>query len=140
MWQIPAQSGLAATVSRYDDLIKAHQLQSGVVHGDGWFLPFHRLHMYAHEKLLREECGYEGAQPYWDEEADAGRFTQAEIFDTELGFGGTGRVGDRCITDGPFANYTVCPPPPPRPTTFPVDLTVGNSSTPAPATKTPITA
>ncbi|KAI5852015.1 hypothetical protein BZA05DRAFT_445177 [Tricharina praecox] len=107
MWQIPAQSGLAATVSRYDDLIKAHQLQSGVVHGDGWFLPFHRLHMYAHEKLLREECGYEGAQPYWDEEADAGRFTQAEIFDTELGFGGTGRVGDRCITDGPFANYTL---------------------------------
>lgn len=107
MWHLPAKSGLTAAVSRFDDLIKAHQNQSSLVHGDGWFLPFHRLMMHAHERLLRQECGYTGAQPYWDEEADAGRFSRSEIFDAEFGFGGDGTGRGGCVETGPFANYTL---------------------------------
>jgi tyrosinase len=107
MWQIPAKTGLPASKTRFDDLVKAHQIQADLVHNDGWFLPFHRLHMHAHERLLREECGYTGAQPYWDEEADAGHFTASELFDPTLGFGGDGTGAEGCIQTGPFANYTL---------------------------------
>jgi len=107
MWHVPARSNLTAAVSRFDDLIKTHQIQSNVVHHDGWFLPFHRLLMHAHERLLREECGYNGAQPYWDEEVDAGAFSSSIIFSAENGFGGNGAGEGRCIQTGPFANYTL---------------------------------
>lgn len=33
----PAQTGLTAAVTRFDDLIKAHQVQAVVVHGDVGF-------------------------------------------------------------------------------------------------------
>jgi tyrosinase len=29
----------------------------------GAFLPFHRLYLFAHETLLRNDCGYKGYQP-----------------------------------------------------------------------------
>ena len=68
--------------------------------------------MHAHERLLREKCGYTGAQPYWDEERDAGAFAASDLFDPVLGFGGNGvgaggAGGDGCIATGRFANYTV---------------------------------
>lgn len=47
----------------FDDLIAVHQVQGYDVHQDGLFLPFHRLMLHAHEKLLRDVCGYEGRQP-----------------------------------------------------------------------------
>jgi tyrosinase len=62
--------------------------------------------MWTHEHQLRTLCSYEGAQPYWYEQMDAGHFSNSSLFDPVYGFGGDGRVGDRCITDGPFANYT----------------------------------
>ena len=43
---------------------------------------------------------------YWEETLDAGNFSSSIIFDSVLGFGGNGRAGDGCITDGPFSNYT----------------------------------
>jgi hypothetical protein len=71
-------------------------------------------HMHAHEKLLREECGYMGAQPYWDEAKEAGKFSKSKIFDPVYGFGGdgTGKGADGsgsggCIETGRFASYTV---------------------------------
>lgn len=81
---------------------------------------------------MREECGYKGAQPYWDwtldiETPDA--FIQSPIFDEVLGFGGNGpwipfnasdftqpsaplgdvpgRTGGGCITNGPFASIAL---------------------------------
>ncbi|KAI5843080.1 hypothetical protein DFP73DRAFT_95413 [Morchella snyderi] len=101
----PAQTGAEGAVSRYDDLLGAHQRQAGWIHNTAWFLPWHRLYMRAHERLLREECGYQGAQPYWDEPRDAGRFSGAGIFDAQEGFGGGGDGEEGCIRDGPFADY-----------------------------------
>ncbi|KAI5805056.1 hypothetical protein EDC01DRAFT_610472, partial [Geopyxis carbonaria] len=109
MTQRDAQTGAPGAVSRYDDLIAVHQLQAPWVHLDGWFLPFHRYYMWTHEQLLRTDCGYTGAQPYWDETRDAGDFAASAVFRGDAtGFGGNGagNEGD-CVRDGPFANYTL---------------------------------
>ncbi|KAK4161064.1 hypothetical protein QBC43DRAFT_380935 [Cladorrhinum sp. PSN259] len=76
-----------------------------IAHSAGQFLPFHRLYVRAHEHALFQECGYTGAQPYWDETLDAGAFSQAIIFDDDVGFGGDGVGPSKCIQTGPFANY-----------------------------------
>ncbi|PUU73227.1 hypothetical protein B9Z19DRAFT_1135605 [Tuber borchii] len=109
------RTGLPETRTLFDDLIAVHQTQAGNVHNDGWFLPFHRLHMHAHELLLRSECGYTGSQPYWDEAHEAGQFTQSPVFrKDDTGFGGDGVLLDgdtnpsqKCVRDGPFAGYTL---------------------------------
>lgn len=88
-------------------------------HQQGYFLPFHRLILHAHETLLREECGYRGAQPYWDESPEAGNFTSSSVFSATTGFGGDGsreagtvtwtlgviHHSAGCIIDGPFKDY-----------------------------------
>lgn len=64
--------------------------------------------MHAHETLLREECGYSGVLPYWDQQADlaAAPLNASAIWDAKTGFGGI--VGDEnnCVIDGPFVNIT----------------------------------
>lgn len=89
-----------------------------MVHDVGAFLPWHRLYMRVHELLLQSECGYTGAQPYWDEQADYAAIEAGSIglggsavFDPDTGFGGNGTElddsGDACVADGPFANVTL---------------------------------
>ncbi|KAI4678830.1 hypothetical protein J4E81_010558 [Alternaria sp. BMP 2799] len=89
----------------------------------GHFLPWHRLFTSYYERILREECEYSGAQPYWDWTLDtpASKFVQSPIFDATYGFGGNGplvpfntsnnevpgRTGGGCVQDGPFVNMTV---------------------------------
>lgn len=80
----------------------------------GAFLPWHRLFVRAHEILLQQECGYTGAQPYWDEVSDVEQinngtlaFEELAVFDPDTGFGGNGLDGNGCITDGPFADLTL---------------------------------
>ena len=59
----PTRTRLPGARMLFDDLIAVHQVQGYDVHQDGLFLPFHRLMLHAHEKLLRDVCGYEGRQP-----------------------------------------------------------------------------
>lgn len=88
----------------FDDMQAVHQIQSGHIHSSGHFLPFHRYHMWAHETLLREACGYTGAQPWWEEQRDAGKFALSPIFSPNTGFGSaTGTGESSCVVDGPFA-------------------------------------
>jgi tyrosinase len=77
--------------------------------------------------MLRAECGYRGAQPYWDWTLDASveTFASSPVFDSVYGFGGNGpfvpyndsttevagRSGGGCVMDGPFKNLTVHPGP-----------------------------
>jgi len=56
---------------------------------------------------MRNECGYKGPMPYWDEGADAMNLKASTIFDPKTGFGGDGKGIYRCINDGPFANLTL---------------------------------
>lgn len=106
--------------SRYDDLLYTHIQQTFSIHYVGHFLPWHRYLVATYEHILRAECGYEGAQPYWDWTLDVGTddaFVSSPVFDPELGFGGNGpyvegnasdpfavpgRTGGGCVADGPF--------------------------------------
>lgn len=111
-------------ISRYDDLVATHINQTMSIHFVGHFLPWHRLFTAYYEKLLRDECGYRGAQPYWDWTLDtpASKFLSSPIFDATHGFGGNGplttpynasnnevpgRTGGGCVKDGPFKDMTV---------------------------------
>ncbi|TFK35809.1 hypothetical protein BDQ12DRAFT_634639 [Crucibulum laeve] len=111
--------------SRYDDFIATHILQTFSIHYVGHFLPWHRFFTAVYEKALRSECGYKGAQPYWDWTLDVppnGQFAASPVFDANYGFGGNGpfvevpsdnpfsvpgRTGGGCITNGPLKDMVV---------------------------------
>lgn len=60
--------------------------------------------MLAHEHALRDECGYVGYQPYWEETVDMDDLASSAVFDPATGFGGQ---GGECLDDGPFAGLTI---------------------------------
>jgi len=101
----PASQKLSAAKTRFDELQAVHQIETSWTHWVGAFLPFHRLFLFAHETLLRDDCGYKGHQPYWHEPKDAGNFLYSDLLDPETGFGGNGSGSKDCITNGPFKNY-----------------------------------
>ncbi|KAK7577919.1 hypothetical protein V3481_016454 [Fusarium oxysporum f. sp. vasinfectum] len=107
LMQLPAQTGINGTVTRFDDMNAMHQVQAKIIHLVAQFLPFHRLYLYVYEQLLREECGYKGPTPWWDETRDAGNFMGSPLLDPHTGFGGNGTDPDGCVIDGPFANTTL---------------------------------
>jgi tyrosinase len=66
--------------------------------------------LYIYETALIYECGYNGAQPFWDwtlddPENNGAQFNNSPIFDPVYGFGGNGENGS--VTPGPFpdGNY-----------------------------------
>lgn len=114
--------------SRYDDFIVVHMNQSLVIHGTSNFLTWHRVFTAYYETALREECGYEGAQPYWNWGKSAFDPINSPIFDgSASSLGGNGKFaphnctdalqngkncipagqGGGCITSGPFSNMTI---------------------------------
>ncbi|KAL2863121.1 tyrosinase family protein [Aspergillus lucknowensis] len=120
-------SGLEGAVNRFDDFQAVHSSQTPSIHWVGHFALWHRYFVATYEKALREECGYTGAQPYWNWSKDASTDSEsAAIFETEIfdschGFGGngayveitdpaenpfnlTGRTGGGCVQDGPFTS------------------------------------
>lgn len=106
----PKKVDIEGTENLWDQIQWAHIVQSNDIHGVGQFLPWHRYYMRAHELLLQQECGYTGAQPYWDEQrdADAGPLEEASVWGSgDLSFGTGGREGDGCVDDGAFANTTL---------------------------------
>lgn len=67
--------------NRYNDFVGGHLQLTPFVHADGLFLPFHRFYVHLYEKALREECGYTGAQPYWDWTLSYRDPRQSAVFD-----------------------------------------------------------
>ncbi|KAF2036232.1 Di-copper centre-containing protein [Setomelanomma holmii] len=56
----------AGARSRYDDFVVTHILQTMSIHGTANFLAWHRYYLLAYEDTLRNECGYNGYQPYYN--------------------------------------------------------------------------
>ena len=96
----------------------------------GNFLSWHRYFTWIWEKALREECGYEGYQPYVNWGKYAHDIVGSPLFDgSETSIGGNGEYaphngtgipsndnpviylppanGSGCVTTGPFKNMTV---------------------------------
>lgn len=98
----------APSTSRYEDLVRTHQLLTNEVHMNGVFLLWHRYYLHAFETALRADCGFDRPLPWWDETLDAGAFNQSSVFTPEL-FGSLPSSVDGsgvCVTDGRFANLT----------------------------------
>lgn len=111
-------------LSRYDDLVYTHIQQTFSIHYTGHFLPWHRYMVAVYESMLRSECNYAGAQPYWDWTLDtpANKWASSPVFDPVTGFGGNGvptptdpndpfavpgRTGSGYVVDGPFTGRSV---------------------------------
>ncbi|KAH7308450.1 hypothetical protein B0I35DRAFT_360478 [Stachybotrys elegans] len=108
LMELPSTSGYEGAQTRWDDLQFNHIVQTQVVHDVGHFLPWHRYYVAIHGFMLRDECGYTGPLPYWDETADStlSSLDESPVFQEDA-FGGTGSGPQRYITDGPFANLTL---------------------------------
>ncbi|KAI2631346.1 Di-copper centre-containing protein [Hypomontagnella submonticulosa] len=52
--------------SRYDDFVATHIQQTLNIHYTGTFLAWHRWFTFNYEQALKNECGYQGTQPYWN--------------------------------------------------------------------------
>jgi tyrosinase len=104
-----AISGIAGAINRFDDHQAVHNSQTPNIHWVGHFILWHRYFVATYEKALREECGYKGAQPYWDWSLDAEpqNPTSTRIFDSEIwqpdtGFGGNGAYVEHTPLNNPF--------------------------------------
>ncbi|KAJ6031582.1 tyrosinase central domain protein [Penicillium herquei] len=75
--------------NRYADFVATHINYTFIIHLDAIFLPWHRGNVWLYESALRDECGYKGAQSYWD--------WPAYVKDG---------LENSTIFDGPFSNYT----------------------------------
>jgi tyrosinase len=87
--------------------------------GESWFwlqdwpeIHYFRLTVWTYESVLRNECNYTGAQPYWDYTLDSpekgGHFNSSPIFDPVYGFGGGGKGSPSSVPTPP---RPVAPPP-----------------------------
>lgn len=89
--------------SRYDELVKIHLDHMGLIHNFGFFLPWHRYFIHGFHGMLRDECGYDGPFPWWNEIKDAGNFAGSGLFEPDL-FGTLPEQIDNnqtiCVEDG----------------------------------------
>ncbi|KAI9150022.1 Tyrosinase ustQ [Paramyrothecium foliicola] len=104
----PTKLRVPGARTRWDDLQWNHIVQAHVMHDVGHFLPWHRYFIVVHGNLLRDECGYNGPLPYWDETADAtlSNLANSAIFQANA-FGGNGAGINRYISNGPFSATTL---------------------------------
>ncbi|KAJ3040208.1 hypothetical protein HDV00_011305 [Rhizophlyctis rosea] len=145
-----AKKSAPGAISRYDDFVGVHAKQTGEIHFVGYFLHWHRYYVHAFEQALRKECGYKGAQPYWDYTYDVtkgGNMTSWPVFDKTYGFGGNGpyveyvsfipgRTGGGCVQDGPFTypQFSLSIGPAPLPPRFDIPPPAANATTTTTAT------
>jgi tyrosinase len=88
--------------NRYEDLVVLHQQSTPTVHGNARFLLWHRYFLWTFEDVLRRECGFRRAIPFFNEAPYAGQFQSSSIFSAQW-FGNLLARGN-CVTDGQFAN------------------------------------
>ena len=94
----PASGQFPASRSRYEDLVALHQKLTPNVHGNAKFLLWHRYLLWTYEQMLRSDCGFDRALPWFDETRYAGRFAQSSIFSAQ--WFGSVNIGGQCVTDG----------------------------------------
>ncbi|EON97069.1 putative tyrosinase protein [Phaeoacremonium minimum UCRPA7] len=105
----PASGNFENSHNRYEDLVWVHQQMTNEIHMVAQFLPYHRYYLSVFEAELRDQCGFEGALPWWDETKDAGNFAKAPLF-TDDYFGplpAKTEDGGTCIETGAFGGLTL---------------------------------
>lgn len=107
-------------LSRFDDFLAVHANYSMTIHLDGIFLSWHRQFVWLWETALRDECGYDSYQPYWNWALWADDLAGSPLFDgSDTSLSGDGEyvdyggyviggadlphgTGGGCVTSGPF--------------------------------------
>ncbi|KAI2627811.1 Di-copper centre-containing protein [Hypoxylon sp. NC1633] len=106
----PSSGSFQGAQSRYEDLVSVHQQLTPSIHQSAIFLVWHRYYVWVFESLMREECGFDRAFPWWDETLDSGKFAQSDLF-TDAYFGPLpGKTSDgqgTCIESGTFGGLTL---------------------------------
>ncbi|KAI0179783.1 Di-copper centre-containing protein [Hypoxylon sp. FL1284] len=106
----PSSGNFQGAQSRYEDLVSVHQQLTPVIHQRAVFLPWHRYYVSVFESLMRDECGFDRAFPWWDETLDSGNFAKSDIF-TDEHFGPlpskTSDGQGTCIDTGTFGGLTL---------------------------------
>ncbi|KAI0007165.1 Di-copper centre-containing protein [Xylariaceae sp. FL0662B] len=106
----PSVGGFPGSQNRYEDIVSVHQQLTPSIHESAVFLIWHRYYVHMFEALLREECGFDRAMPWWDETMDAGKFAASDLF-TDAYFGPlpakTSDGQGTCIETGTFGNITL---------------------------------
>ena len=105
----PPSGNFAPATSRYEDLVRLHQLYMPNIHGNAKFLVWHRYFLWTFEQVLRDECGFNRAFPWWDETLDAGQFAKSDMFTNPNYFGQLPAAQNGnpvCVTNGAFAGLT----------------------------------
>jgi tyrosinase len=100
----PASGQFSNARNRYEDLVALHQSLTPNVHGNAKFLIWHRYYIWTFEDILKQECGYSGNLPWFDEARYAGKFAQSSVFSSS-NFGAVA-LGGGCVRDGAFAGLT----------------------------------
>jgi tyrosinase len=98
----PASGSFPPATNRYEDLVRVHQMMTSTIHGNNIFLFWHRYYVWTLEQIMRDECGFDRAFPWWDETLDAGAFAASSLFTADF-FGTLPGATDgqgTCITDG----------------------------------------
>ncbi|KAI1174842.1 hypothetical protein F4777DRAFT_368085 [Nemania sp. FL0916] len=107
----PASGRFSPSKNRYEDLVRLHQSYAPNIHSRSTsqqthkFLLWHRYFVWAFEQILRDECGFNRAMPWWDEKKWSGRFAQSTVFTSQY-FGtlpGPTNGRGTCINNGAFA-------------------------------------
>ncbi|KAI8623235.1 hypothetical protein F5Y19DRAFT_459179 [Xylariaceae sp. FL1651] len=107
----PASGKFSPSKNRYEDFVRLHQSYAPNIHSASTsqqthkFLLWHRYFVWAFEQVLRDECGFNRAFPWWDEKKWAGRFSQSTLF-TPSYFGslpGPTNGAGTCIYNGAFS-------------------------------------
>ncbi|KAI8631784.1 Di-copper centre-containing protein [Xylariaceae sp. FL1651] len=100
----------AGAQNRYEDLVSVHRDMTANIHQTASFLVWHRYFVWVFEQMLRQECGFDRAMPWWDETKNAGAFAASDIF-SDAWFGQlpakTSDGQGTCIESGAFAGTTL---------------------------------
>ncbi|KAF2276777.1 Di-copper centre-containing protein [Westerdykella ornata] len=126
--------------NRLDDFVASHLVEGDKIHFNGHLFAWHRHFVWLYEQALRKECGYKGAQPYWDWTLDSANLLASPLFDgSPYSMGSNGEyfahgsthleafglkldlpagTGGGCLKTGPFKdlivnlglNQTISPP------------------------------
>ena len=104
----PSSGNFPPAQNRYEDLARVHQMYMPNIHQNAKFLIWHRYFLFTFQMVLRNECGFDRAFPWWDETRDAGRFSQSGLFtDQYFGTLTTAQNGNpTCVTNGAFGGVT----------------------------------
>lgn len=105
----PPSGKFSPSASRYEDFVRLHQQKMSQVHGNSIFLIWHRYYLWTFEQVLRKECGFNRAFPWWDEPKDSANLAASDMFTNQNYFGHmvAWPNGDPvCIGSGAFSGLT----------------------------------